>query len=552
MANFSWSVNTTATTIANIRGVGSSTVSNVSTNSLLWITNERQYEINRPTFIIYIISTILGFIGNLLVIYVFGIRFKKSTANIFVTCLAVFDTIICFLLILETLDLRFPMYSGNYPALCKIVRFLEVFAKSCTTILLLCVALNRYYKVCKPLEHISIEKVKKILIASIVAAIFFSWPALLFHGSETMATLYPGITGKDCAADDNFKGSLYSVMYFILLFVITSCCIIALLALYSRVIGACLKRKFAVIGENQITGIWYSNTSYQFQRSSNKDLIRKIQKRIDNEQKQQSNSMVMGDKLGIENNSDIQKNDQRIKENKHQSRFVVLGEKYKSSSDSENSLTPDSLSKTELQNTPIPIKGILKNKSENKNELLNNSALAKLNGKYEVRDEPQLVNEKPKKSVSFKFSDAEITTHPKVTSSEPDDNSIKEPTRHLVLSTYEEELVDKVLRRTRNTKRIENEGKSSSTSNENVGSTTVMFCLVAVIYVVCYIPTLIVETINKIQPFNLNEMSTTNQKFLVMAYSASFMNLPFNPLIYSVFNKHFRGEIILMWKNKFK
>lgn len=92
---------------------------------LLWISNERQYELNRPTLVIYIVSIILGLIGNCLVVYVFGFRFKKSTANFFVTSLAVFDTLTCFILVFETLDLRFPMYSGNYPAICKTIRFLH-------------------------------------------------------------------------------------------------------------------------------------------------------------------------------------------------------------------------------------------------------------------------------------------------------------------------------------------------------------------------------------------------------------------------------------------
>ncbi|XP_062596872.1 uncharacterized protein LOC134258362 [Saccostrea cucullata] len=546
---FSWSISAMVITIADTIEDGSTTVSNVSAEYLLWISNERQYEINRPSMIIHIITIIWGLIGNSLVIYVFGIRFKKSTANVFVTCLAVFDTIMCFLLILETLDLRFPMYSGDYPALCKMVRFIEGFIKSFSIILLICVALNRYYKICKPHKHISVEKVKKILIASFVAAMIFSWPALLFHGSETMVTHYPRITGNDCAADDKFKGSLYSAMYFIFILVIISCCIVVLLALYCFVIWTFLKRKFTAIEENQDSAIWYSNTSYHFQRSSNISLIRKIQSGTDTEQRLQSNFTDMAENFGKENNSNEQKPDRRTVENKHQSRFVVLGEQNKSTNGSENVLTPESQNKTELQNTPIPLRGILKNKLEDNNKMLNKSAIAYLSGQYEAEEEFR-VSDRPKKTVSFMFSIADCDEHPKVTPSEPEDNSNEVSQRHLALNVDEEEIVDTVLLKTKNINTLVN--KQNSGAKENDGSITITFCLITVIYVLCYIPTLVVESMNAVQPFNLKEMSTTAQQFMVLAYSAYFMNLLFKPLIYSVFNKQFRDEIILIWTDKFK
>ena len=276
---------------------------------LLWISNEKQYEINRPTVIITVISIILGLIGNILVIYVFGFCFKRTTANIFVSCLALSDTFTCFFLCFETLDLRYPLYSGNYPEICKTVRFLEVFCHSCSSILLVCIAMDRFYKICKPFIYISLKKVKRVLAWLIISMLLLSWPVAFIHGPETVVTPYPQVNGKDCADDDNFKGSVYSGLYFFLLLIITLCCIFAVVILYCRIYWAIIKWKFSIVGENNNSGIWSTGGS---------------------------------SKLPIQRPNNTEKIPSESREIQRQSRFVVLGEKYESSKNSRISSAPES------------------------------------------------------------------------------------------------------------------------------------------------------------------------------------------------------------------
>lgn len=118
-----------------------------SEDHILWLANERLYHINTPTVVFYIIAIIIGVFGNSLVIYVFRFRFKRTTANIFIVCLSTFDIITCFMLIFEVFDKRLPMYSGNYPAICKLVRCVEVFANGGASVILVGIAFDRYYKI---------------------------------------------------------------------------------------------------------------------------------------------------------------------------------------------------------------------------------------------------------------------------------------------------------------------------------------------------------------------------------------------------------------------
>lgn len=131
----------------------------------LWIVNEQLYDINRPMVVIFLILILLGIFGNSLVAYVFGFRLKKSTAHTYITCIAAYDTLTSILLIFEIFDKRYPMYAGNFTNICKIVRCLEVFYTSGSSLFIVSIAFDRYYKVCKPFKHLSLKIVRKAYYA---------------------------------------------------------------------------------------------------------------------------------------------------------------------------------------------------------------------------------------------------------------------------------------------------------------------------------------------------------------------------------------------------
>lgn len=485
---------------------GSTTQSLLAAEYLLWISNERQYELNRPTLIIYIVSIILGLTGNSLVVYVFGFRFEKSTANFFVTSLAVFDILTCFLLVFETLDLRFPMYSGNYPAICKTVRFFEVFCTSCSSILLVCIAFDRYYKICKPFKHISIRKVKKKLALTVCFTLVLSWPIALFHGTETIVMSNAVITGKDCADDDNLKGSLYSALYFFLLLVITVCFILAVIVLYCRVYWAIIKWKFSTVGESHDSGIWTTNRSSTISSREPQDTVPR----------------------------------KSTSAQRPQSRFVVLGDKTKPSESPRESLPVSESLDT------ISITDIAKRQATEESYQSSETGLNKNNS-------VEGTNSHSSPSNSSKVVRYTVTVRAETKkSAQPLTGTITRP----AAAGSEEESVAVVQRssvdRKSNKKRRETVLTSSRKKNVRTSRTTIMFSLAAIMYVISYIPTLVVESINAVKPFNLKEMSTTLRQMIVVANSAYFFNLSFNPIIYGVFNKHFRDEVVLLFKGQSK
>jgi hypothetical protein len=95
-------------------------------------------------------------------------------------------------------------------------------------------------------------------------------------------------------------------------------------------------------------------------------------------------------------------------------------------------------------------------------------------------------------------------------------------------------------------------GRRGSKADVRISATTVVFSSIALLYVLSYIPTIVVESINAIHPLIEEQLSDTTRKVVVLANSAYFMNGAFNPVLYGMFNKAFRDELLLIFKGRLK
>lgn len=88
---------------------------------IFWYLNEKVYVKNKLVIIFFLISMIVGMVGNGFVIYVYGWWFCFNFfKNIFIIWLVVFDLIFCCVIILfEVFDLCFLMLYGE-GIICKI------------------------------------------------------------------------------------------------------------------------------------------------------------------------------------------------------------------------------------------------------------------------------------------------------------------------------------------------------------------------------------------------------------------------------------------------
>lgn len=509
---------------------------------ILWMANERLYHINLPTVVFYIIAIIVGIFGNSLVIYVFRFRFKRTTANIFIVCLSSFDMITCFMLIFEVFDKRLPMYSGNYPAVCKLVRCVEVFANGGASVILVGIAFDRYYKICKPFKRLSMTRVRNLIITTVFVMVLASWPMLLFHGSETVDTNHMGISGRDCADDDNFKGSIYPGIYFIILFVFIIVCMGLILILYSLVFAAILRWKRRIVGEDvrmmslSESTKSTSSASLKQKSKSKKNSNEDTPYTIANASELDNASQYYCSNVCNSLQSEYEASEKKSKEVAHSQNHTEKNKNSKSKSTgvvNEGFTVCDEQLETDVYSDKTRAMSCTTIHNYTENNMSKTAISNKLVIEKPIKDAVQEQQQKQKQQQPQNQQQQQKQQRDYVVNGSM---SINRRKISLKVNVKLLNFKDRMRR------------KSSRKADVRTSATTLVFSMIALLYILSYIPTIVVESINAIHPLIEENLPESTRKIVVMANSAYFINGALNPLLYGLFNKAFRDELILILK----
>ncbi|XP_060569516.1 orexin receptor type 2-like [Ruditapes philippinarum] len=161
-----------------------------------------------PVTIILLIIMCVGIAGNILVIYIYKSKFKRSSARVYILSLAFADLTVCiFGIPYHVLDLtQILTYPNKY--LCKVFSY---FIGACTfssIFILLVVGLDRYLKVCRPLKRQIVDfGDRKACIIAVLVAIAISVPNGIIYGHSSVNTGVNNHTGIECFIDDDYQGS---------------------------------------------------------------------------------------------------------------------------------------------------------------------------------------------------------------------------------------------------------------------------------------------------------------------------------------------------------
>ena len=178
------------------------------------------------------ILAVLGVIGNLLVLVIFGGKNKKRTHTIFIIGLAFADFTVCSITLpFEMYEIRntFSFYS-TYA--CKVFRTFNYFVVILSTFLLINLSIDRYRRVCQPLKVQVTQNMAffMIFVASVFSACL-AWPQLFLCGIQTV---YNGQeTGYQCSISVDYIGTIYPTIYYNVLLVILIINILTIIILYS-------------------------------------------------------------------------------------------------------------------------------------------------------------------------------------------------------------------------------------------------------------------------------------------------------------------------------
>lgn len=217
--------------------------------ALLRKLNDEKALLYLPVIVYMMVLLLVGSIGNIVVFFVYWNKKTKSSSHFFILNLAVLDLLTCLVgMPTEVADLRYP-YMFYAPAACKLLRFSESVSTIGSSITLIAVAFDRYYRICRLGKQISVKTAKVICVVAIVIGVATSWPAVLIFGEKTVDIGIDGIKGVDCSTDDSMRHTLYPTLYYGVLFLLFIGCFIFFTVIYSKIGAVIWTRKKIKIGE---------------------------------------------------------------------------------------------------------------------------------------------------------------------------------------------------------------------------------------------------------------------------------------------------------------
>lgn len=188
-----------------------------------------------PVTIFVGIEIVFGFLGNLLILYVFLVRYHSCNFKYFVLCLAFLDTTSTLTTMPGEIVTQVFWYVYPVPIVCKIKSFFNVFTVCGSAFCLLLIAVDRFRKICRPLEW---QVKHRMAIISCFVLLFVSFimalPCAFLWGTHSYQTNYKGrtITVTVCEKEAEYLDTDSPLVYIIIVEVVISLVLVILFVLY--------------------------------------------------------------------------------------------------------------------------------------------------------------------------------------------------------------------------------------------------------------------------------------------------------------------------------
>ncbi|XP_060073146.1 orexin receptor type 2-like [Ylistrum balloti] len=203
------------------------------------------------------VFSVIGTVGNVLVIYVYAQRKDHLTSSVFILALAGTDFITCLIVIPYTIVAIFETYVLRFDAVCKFYNFLITSNVPLSAFIMVAIAVDRYICICHPFVHImTVPRAKTIvsllgafacvlgLITALHYDVYQTLPdisAFLSNGSnlEQCEIIYTGVcqpTSK--ILNDSFR-EVYQKIYASFFLI----CVLLVIGLYSLIYRSVISRR---------------------------------------------------------------------------------------------------------------------------------------------------------------------------------------------------------------------------------------------------------------------------------------------------------------------
>lgn len=201
---------------------------------LLYSMTRRQVSLSVPVICFIILLMVTGFCGNSLVILTYVKRLEKSSTNLFIFCLAVFDLVNCCIsLPLQVNDLLNP-YENDQSYVCKTHEFIVHMADIAAGCIIICISFDRYLRIARPHKGISVRGSKVAICIVCITAFVLSSLTFYVYGTETVT--FEGyskeLIGKRCGTSETAKGTVVPLLFRTLILFCFALGVLILLTVY--------------------------------------------------------------------------------------------------------------------------------------------------------------------------------------------------------------------------------------------------------------------------------------------------------------------------------
>lgn len=287
-----------------------------------------------PLTVIFGLFSLVGVVGNIIVLLVFGPgrAYRHNNFRVFVICLAIIDLLTsAFLIPAEMIKHRNYFSFGNI-AVCKVKCLFNVWAGCAAALTLLIISIDRYRKVCKPFKkQISPRLALQLCVfLAFIVSVILSVPGAVMCGiKQTNMTNVNGnvTTVFLCETEDKFKDhvlrKIYKYSFILLLLGVSGACIVMYI-----LIGRQIARHWGSVPVNFRKDSDRANSDFSSEtfgklQSSNKKSVETLSSIADDPNKLPT-PLDCFDGASNDKKSPIVKEDRNIEKNQQQSKKKLL------------------------------------------------------------------------------------------------------------------------------------------------------------------------------------------------------------------------------------
>ena len=520
-----------------------------NTDDVLAEHNYQKFVLLIPIVVYVSILMAIGLFGNVLVCVYYGCKTRSSTSSFFIVSLAVFDLMVCSITMPnEIVDLRYMFVFNNISA-CKIPRFINHIAANGSATVLLVIAFDRYRRMCRPLRpQLEIKHAKIAILCSIIFSLFLSWPAAIFYMpvAVQLRNNYNDsvlLNGSVCTTtrDDEYKLYLwaFNILQFVI-FVIATLILCVLYSLVGRSIYRYKKRRLIYASTRRLSRFSHNHDSIQ--NGCSELSIKTIESTLEV-------AMVA---VQAKCSSELNKHNGYITKSKDERKSECLISETKCSEEMNN------------YNGSIPESNDERKSERSNSETKCSKEMNTYNGSIpESNDE-----RKSERSISETKCSMEMNTYngsiPESNDERKSERSISETKCSKEMNTHNGSVPDGKDGRKTERSTCDSNGYLSETRfmsgscnslpelkekcftkeklpDINTVKSTIQMIVIAAIYILGYLPYLVLVIWRIFQPDHEGEiLNDTQYLWFNIGLRSYLLNSAINPIVYGFFNEHFR------------